>query len=519
MYSSWDKIDWSECERRLNELQRELTKACFNKHHSRIKWLQMTICNDFCCKALAVKKVCSKPELFAGVDRIIWQTKAQRYNAILSLNPPDYKAKPTRRFQKLDEKKNKMRNMGVATMFDRAMQTLYAFALDPVAEAFGDRKSFAFRKGRSAQDACRYIEQVLLKKNAPQWVLVGDVKSCYDSISHKWLIKNIPMSKYALEQFINSGIIFNGSFFPTEEGILLGNPLSPILGNMTLDGLEKVALSIQNQPYDYDNGVLIRFADDFVVLCKTQEYAEQIKEVIIDFLTERGLQLSPTKTKIINVSDGFTFLSWHIKKLSDCIRITPSDDAVKWFYQQIDKTVRECVCGEQDILITKLNEKIRGFATYHKTVYSQSVFKQADILIEFILLKWLRKINPEMDDIQIRNVYWRRNNEGKWRFATENHTIVKLQEIPLIVHNRVITAKDPYINADYFQERSLQQAIKRVSGKYRTIWDRQRGCCYICNERIKPNEHRELIKIDKNKQDDTIRNLAYIHKKCKVNLA
>lgn len=515
MYSSWEKINWSECEQRLNELQIELTKACFNKHHSRIKWLQMTICNDFCCKALAVKRVCSKPELFAGVDRIVWQTNVQRYNAILSLNPPNYQSKPTRRFQQLDEKKNKIRNMGVATMFDRAMQTLYAFALDPVAEAYGDRKSFAFRKGRSAQDACRYVEQALLKKNAPQWVLVGDIKSCYDTISHKWLMQNIPMSKYALNQFLSSGVIFNGSFFPTEEGILLGNPLSPILGNMTLDGLEKVALSIQNEPIDYENGQLIRFADDFVVLCKTKEYAEQIKSVIEDFLQERGLILSPTKTKLVNVSDGFEFLSWHIKKMDDCIRIVPSSSAISWFYEQINKTVKEYVCGDQDTLIKMLNTKIRGFSTYHKTVFSQHIFKQADIIIEFILLKWLRKINPELNDMQIRDMYWRRNNEGKWRFATINNTIIKLQEIPLVVHDRVITAKDPYINADYFKDRSLSQSIKRVSGKYRTIWDRQKGCCYICNERIKPNEYRELIKIDANKEDNSIKNLAYIHSKCK----
>lgn len=113
-------------------------------------------------------------------------------------------------------------------------------ALDPVSETTADGKSFGFRRGRCAQDACEYIFVALSRKESAEWVLEGDIKGCFDHISHEWLIENIPMDKSVLKQFLKAGFIFQNKLFPTDEGTPQGGIISPILANMTLDGMQKV---------------------------------------------------------------------------------------------------------------------------------------------------------------------------------------------------------------------------------------------------------------------------------------
>ena len=101
------------------------------------------------------------------------------------------------------------------------MQVLYAYALEPIAEVNGDRKSFAFRKGRSPEQVHSFLMDCLTDIDAPEWILISDIKSYYDTISHNWLIENIPMNKGVLKSFLKSGFIFNGELFNKEEGLSL----------------------------------------------------------------------------------------------------------------------------------------------------------------------------------------------------------------------------------------------------------------------------------------------------------
>lgn len=102
----------------------------------------------------------------------------------------------------IPKKTGGIRVLGIPIMYDRAMQTLYALALEPIAETTGDHISFAFRKGRSAKDACEQIFCVLARKCSPTWVLEGDIKGCFDNINHDWLLNNIPMDKRIMKQFL-----------------------------------------------------------------------------------------------------------------------------------------------------------------------------------------------------------------------------------------------------------------------------------------------------------------------------
>ena len=180
-------------------------------------------------------------------------------------------------------------------------------------------KSFGFRKGRCAQDACEYLFTALSRRHiSPKWVLEGDIKGCFDHISHDWLLANIPMDKSILKQlFLKAGFIYQRELFPTEEGTPQGGIISPILANMTLDGIEKKlverfhtnALGKVDLRFKNAHKVnFVRYADDFVVTAATPELALEAKKLIREFLVKRGLELSDEKTVVTNIDDGFDFL-------------------------------------------------------------------------------------------------------------------------------------------------------------------------------------------------------------------
>jgi RNA-directed DNA polymerase len=176
----------------------------------------------------------------AGVDGETWSSPEAKMKAALSLTDKKYVAKPLKRVYIEKHGSKKKRPLGIPTMYDRAMQSLYALALEPIAEAMGDKTSFGFRKFRSTKDAREQVFFCLCRENSPVWILEGDIKGCFDNISHQWLIDNILMDKSILKQFLKAGYVFDRQLFSTEAGTPQGGIISPILANITLDGIEKL---------------------------------------------------------------------------------------------------------------------------------------------------------------------------------------------------------------------------------------------------------------------------------------
>ena len=310
----WKKIDWNKTETYVNRLQVRIAKATQEKKWNKVKRLQYLLTHSFYAKALAVRRVTTnKGKNTSGVDKELWTTMASKMKAVLSLTDKNYKAKPLRRVYIEKKGKKAKRPLGIPCMYDRAMQALYALALEPVAETTADTKSFGFHKGRSCQDACEYIFTALSRKFSPTWVLEGDIKGCFDNISHQWLIDNIPMDKSILNQFLKAGFVFKDKLFATDEGTPQGGVISPILANMALDGIQKVLVEnfdtnskgkIDARLHNKNQVNLVRYADDFIVTARTEEIALKAKEVIKDFLKTRGLGLSEEKTLITNINEG-----------------------------------------------------------------------------------------------------------------------------------------------------------------------------------------------------------------------
>lgn len=525
--SQWKSIDWKRAETEVNRLQVRIVKATQEKKWNTVKRLQYLLTHSYYAKALAVRKVTTnKGKKTSGVDKELWSTTASKMRGVLTLTDKGYKAKPLRRVYIEKKGKKAKRPLGIPCMYDRAMQALYALALDPVSEATADTKSFGFRKGRCAQDACEYIFTALSRKGCAQWVLEGDIKGCFDHISHEWLVENIPMDKSVLKQFLKAGFVFGNELFPTDEGTPQGGVISPILANMALDGMQKVLsdrfhtnrLGRVDNRFQLANQVyLVRYADDFIVTASTKEIAEEAKELIRDFLKARGLELSEEKTCISHIDDGFDMLGWTFRKFKGKLIVKPSKKALKALKASLSETIlRRGKAWKQEVLIEKLNQQIRGWTNYHQSVCASEAFAHIDYILYELLWRWAKRRHPHKGRWWVSTNYWHRRGNRNWVFSAEGKELLRVDHIPIVRHTKVRMDANPYLDTQYFTERKFKHGMKRLSGRFQQVWKNQNGCCYHCGQPMEVSDEREIFfkvpKIMGGK--DEVRNMAYVHSHC-----
>jgi RNA-directed DNA polymerase len=217
-FMNWKLIKWSEVKNQVRRLQLRIAKAIKLRRYDKAKALQWLLTHSFFAKLLAIKRATrNKGKNTAGVDGVTWKTNRQKTQAVTSLKRRGYKSSPLRRIH-IPKKNGKLRPLGIPTMLDRAQQALHLLALEPIAEIQADKNSYGFRPRRSIQDAIEQCFIALSKKIAPRWILEGDIKACFDKISHQWLLNNIMMDKFILEQWLKAGFIEKDMFHSTTEG-------------------------------------------------------------------------------------------------------------------------------------------------------------------------------------------------------------------------------------------------------------------------------------------------------------
>ncbi len=280
-----------------------------------------------------------------------------------------------------------LRPLSIPTMKDRAMQTLYKFALEPIAELTADDCSFGFRSERSARGAIARCVDILTDNSNMSWILKADIRSCFDNISHKWILDNIPVDRKMLSNFLKCGYIDNGVFYKTTKGVPQGGCLSTVICNMTLDGLEKILVN------EVGTSVrMVRYADDIVIFGESKAILVQsVVPLVSRFLAMRGLELSMEKTALFHIDTGFTFLGYKIIREGKNTIVLPTQKSIASLLNRIDGILKGDYVFSFENICRELNQMLRGWFNYYRGVATdQSLYG-----VEYDIMTLLHNLNGD----------------------------------------------------------------------------------------------------------------------------
>ena len=504
--AEWYAIHWPAIHRNVRRLQVRIVKATKERRWGRVRALQRLLTHSYSGKVLAVRRVTeNNGKATPGVDQEIWDTPEKKIQAVHALKRRSYRSQPLRRVYIPKSDGKTMRPLGIPTMIDRGQQALHLLALDPVVETTADRNSYGFRQRRSCADAIGQCFLALRRASA-KWILEGDIKSCFDKISHDWLLAHVPMDRVILQKWLKSGYMEKHVLHESMDGTPQGGIISPALANCALDGLERVlqekfpaAKRLRSLGGKKPCVHLVRYADDFVITSKSKELLEgEIKSLVEQFLRERGLELSPTKTVITHVEHGFDFLGQNVRRYPNGkLLIKPSKKNVGTFLKGIRGIINDARGMSAAALIDQLNPKIRGWANYHRHVVSKRIFGHVDRNIFSCLWQWARRRHPNKPSRWVKTKYFERRVDCNWAFFGETCDdegrptkvwLFHAESTPIKRHVKVKGEANPYdpTYETYFEEREGAHMLETFRGTrtLRFLWHEQRGLCTLCNTKI-----------------------------------
>lgn len=334
----------------------------------------------------------------------------------------------------------KVRKLGIPTVADRVVQAALKAVLEPIFEADFVPCSYGFRPNRRAQDAVSEIQY--LTSRSYEWVLEADIEACFDNIDHVALMGRIRSrisDKRVLalvKAFLKSGVMTTtGNQEETLTGTPQGGILSPLLANIALSLLDEYFAQQWEQQmgtshrrdkrrhHGEANYRLIRYADDFVVVVAGERcHAERLREQVTGVLAPMGLRLSPEKTRVVHIDEGFDFLGFHIRRMrkrgtvKSYVYTVPSKKAIASIKDKVrTRTSRSTLHMSLADLLASLGRTLRGWANYFRHGVSKTVFNAIDSYAWEKIAKWIRRKHNRVGWPELR----RRFCDKGWRFASE----------------------------------------------------------------------------------------------------
>jgi len=510
-------LDMKEIYKIVQDSQKNIARAKRVGDLTEAEDLGKELVSTFEAQVIAVQQVVSNTgSRSPGLSKESFKTNHDYRKMIETLgnivkNPSSYKATPLDRIY-IPKKDGRQRPISIPSYTDRCLQALYKLGLEPIAEETADPSSYGFRPIRGTTWA---VGKVLNCLNNPlanyKFVIEIDILGCFDNIEHVFLSFTAPLlPKKILWEWLRCGYIerISKEELPTMVGVPQGGILSPLLTNLTLDGLELyIKKRITEAKTGSQGSPFCRYADDMVVFTTTRENAEIVLQAIKDFLSIRGLQIKDTKTRIVdmdNTSEKFQFLGYQFrriyrrnrKRLSTQIGI-PIEN-LRLFRSKIRKLTKS---GKKSLhnIIDDMNLVIRGWAQYYKYAHT-SIYAFRSLrywLWKQFYSACYKRVSGKFDKgnhhkihDEVMSRYFRKvgsyniwphiiDKNGKAHILTD---IVSMEYIPATYTNK---AKNAYITED---REILDQVNLRTKTKHRAKTLANWGCkCGLCRKSLYVN--------------------------------
>jgi RNA-directed DNA polymerase len=527
--TAWSDIDWAAVEAAVRRLQGRIYRAAAAGKRRQVKSLQKLLVRSRSAKRLAVRRVTQQNagRNTPGVDGVVCRTPESRMRLADGLSLRDHRPQPVRRVH-IPKSDGRTRPLGIPTIRERPLQMLVKLALEPEWETRFETNSYGFRPGRCTMDAIVALHLTLAPAGASAWLLDADISGCFDNIGHQPLLARLPVFTTAIRRWLKAGAVELGTWKPTTAGVPQGGPLSPLVANVALDGMERLFGAEDKQgrhirPNDRrgaNRGIsLVRYADDLVVTAPTREALETyVAPKLSAFLAERGLQLSEAKTRIVHIDEGFNFLGFTVRRFRGVVLTRPQKEKVVRHLRAIHDYLRQHRQATPSQIIDGLNPVIRGWANYYRHGASKHAFHTADHHIQAKLWRWAKRRHPTKTAAWIRSRYF----DSRWNFVDGRRRLARHDEVAVIRHSKVQGKRSP-LNPDdreYWVLRRLRRLAETLRAPKRLALLERQGCrCAMCGVGFDPDEDLPVIDAHhttprRHGGTDQLDNLQLVHRWC-----
>lgn len=495
----WATIPWRSVEDDVRCLRRRIFKASQEGNLKKVRNLQKLMLRSRSNTLHSVRRVTqhNAGRKTPGIDGEVALTSPDRAALAVDLhrNTLPWQARPVKRVY-IPKAGGKQRPLGIPVLRDRVQQARVANALEPEWEARFEPRSYGFRPGRGCHDAIEAIYVTLKGRTSKrQWVLDADLSAAFDRIDHDRLLIHIGTfpAREMVAQWLAAGVVEQGMVAPTKEGTPQGGVISPMLLNIALHGMEEAAgvRYLRCDPIGAhtraDSPVLVRYADDFVVMCHTREQAEQAWHRLGQWLAPRGLAFNEDKTRIVHVEQGFDFLGFNVRRYGGGkLLIKPSAAAVKRIRERIATEVRSLRGANAEAVIWRLNPIIRGWSAYYRCGVSKEVFSAVDHHLWRHLYGWALRAHPNKSRYWVVDKYFGMFNpsrSNKWVFGDREsgRYVRQFAWTKIVRHNMVkgtSSVDDPSLAQYWAGRRRKMNSL--TGGMTASLLIRQHGRCSAC---------------------------------------